>query len=190
LQFEKNDHIVDWDFICFPNSLRSLKMHGHVEQHPNPINMMHLRDLMKLTLEKATLFTPNDIEVLGSLPSLRTLRLRVNNDQDGELQFPTALFSKLEVLEIACKSKLHVRFNEEGVMEKLEQLKIHRLRGSEMQVSGLEHLVSLKQVWLLGTFDDTLKQAVQQQLDRHPKKPAPKLEADPLRSWRLICNLL
>jgi hypothetical protein len=75
-------------------------------------------------------------------------------------------------------------------MEKLEQLKIHRLRGSEMQVSGLEHLVSLKQVWLLGTFDDTLKQAVQQQLDRHPKKPAPKLEADPLRSWRLICNLL
>jgi hypothetical protein len=107
-------------------------MHGHVEQLPVPEAIKHLGNLLKLTLEKTILFTPDDIKLLGSLPSLRTLRLRVNNGQDGELEFPTALFRKLEVLEIACKSKLHVRFDEEGAMEKLEQLTIHCLQGSEM----------------------------------------------------------
>lgn len=178
LHFEKNNNFVRWYDICLPASLRSLKMHGHVERLP-PF-MKDLGNLMKLTLEMTTLFTPYDIEVLGSLPSLRTLHLHVNNnDQDGELHFPTGLFSKLEILEIACKSKLHVRFYEEGGMKKLEQLNIHCLQGSEMQFSWLEHLVSLKQVWLLGSFDDTLKQALQEQLDRHPKKPAPKLEVEP-----------
>ncbi|CAL4991659.1 unnamed protein product [Urochloa decumbens] len=178
LEFEKNDHFVrsDCDYFRLNSSLRSLKIQGHVEQLP--LTIMSLYNLLKLTLEKTTLFTPDDIEVLGRLPSLRTLRLRVNTDPDGELQFPADLFSKLQVLEIASKSKLHVKFDE-GAMEKLEQLNIHCLYGSEMQFFGLEHLVSLKQVWLLGSFDDTLKEALQQQLERNPKKPAPKLEVDP-----------
>jgi hypothetical protein len=186
LQFEKNDHFVHWDYICLPKTLRSLKMQGHVEELPlTPRNIKNHGILLKLTLEKTTLFTPEDIKVLGSLPSLRTLRLRVNKDQDGELQFHAALFSRLEVLEIACKSKLHVKFDE-GAMEKLEQLKIHCLEESELQFSGLEHMVSLNQVWLVGYFDDTLKQALQQQLDRHPKKSAPKLEVQPRPCYQII----
>jgi hypothetical protein len=161
-------------------------MQGHVEELPlTPRNIKNHGILLKLTLEKTTLFTPEDIKVLGSLPSLRTLRLRVNKDQDGELQFHAALFSRLEVLEIACKSKLHVKFDE-GAMEKLEQLKIHCLEESELQFSGLEHMVSLNQVWLVGYFDDTLKQALQQQLDRHPKKSAPKLEVHPRPCYQII----
>uniref|UniRef100_K3ZLK9 Rx N-terminal domain-containing protein n=2 Tax=Setaria italica TaxID=4555 RepID=K3ZLK9_SETIT len=173
LQFEKNDHFVHWNYIRFPRGLRSLKMHGHVEQLPPDIK--YRNNLLKLTLEKTTLFTTGDIKVIESLPSLRTLRLRVNKDQDGELQFHSGLFSKLEVLEIACKSKLSVWFDN-GAMEKLEQLKIHCLQGSEMQFSGLEHLVSLKQVWLIGFFGDALKVALKQQLHKHLKIPAPKLQ--------------
>ncbi|RCV38932.1 hypothetical protein SETIT_8G182300v2 [Setaria italica] len=179
MQFEKSDHFVHWDYISLPRSLRSLKMHGHVEQLPRGIE--YLGNLLKLTLEKTTLFTPDDIEVIGTLRSLRTLRLRVNKDQDGELQYHSSLFSKLEVLEIVCKSKLRVRFDIDA-MEKLEQLKIHCLQGSEMQFSGLEHLFSLKQVWLMGSIDDALKVALEQQLVKHLKKPAPKLEVEPRSS--------
>ncbi|TKW01591.1 hypothetical protein SEVIR_8G191200v4 [Setaria viridis] len=179
MQFEKSNHFVHWNYIRFPEGLRSLKMHGHVEQFPE--NIWCHKNLLKLTLEKTTLFTTGDIEVIGSLPSLRTLRLRVNKDQDGELQFHCGLFSKLEVLEIACKSKLSVWFNY-GAMVKLEQLKIHCLQGSEMQFSGLEHLFSLKQVWLMDSIDDALKEALGQQLSQHLKRPALKLEVEPRSS--------
>jgi len=151
-------------------------MYGHVEELPGDIK--NHDNLVKLTLEMTTLFTAEVIEVLGSIRNLQTLRLRVNKDQDGELQFPNVeyLFMKLQVLEIACKSKLHLRFDV-GAMVKLEQLKLHCLRGLKMQFSGLEHAVHLKHVWLLGSFDDnTLKAALQQQLDMLPKIPAPKLE--------------
>ncbi|CAL4991658.1 unnamed protein product [Urochloa decumbens] len=170
LQFEKTNHFLNWSAVPIPTTLRSLKMQGHVEQLPQRIK--DLGNLLKLTLEKTTLFTPDDMIVLGSLPSLRTLRLRVNTDPDGELQFPANLFSKLQVLEIASKSKLHVKFDE-GAMEKLEQFRIHCLQGSEMQFSGLEHPVSLKQVWLLGSFDDALQEALQQQLPKLQVEPRP-----------------
>jgi hypothetical protein len=79
-------------------------------------------------------------------------------------------------------------FQKGSTCENLSKKAKNEKRRSEMQVSGLEHPVSLKQVWLLGPFDDALKQAVQQQLDRHPKKPAPKLEVVPRQSqessWR------
>jgi hypothetical protein len=108
---------------------------------------------VKLTLEMTKMFTPNVIEVLGLLPSLRTLHLRVNKDQDGELQFLNkTLFEKLEVLEIVSKSKLHVSFGD-GTMKKLEQLNyLHNGFDSVMEFSGREHPVSLKQVWLLHDF--------------------------------------
>jgi len=178
LQFERNHHFLHWEELVYiPTSLRSLNMIGHVEQLPQSIE--DAVNLGKLTLEMTNaLLTAEVIPLLGNLPSLHTLRLRVSKDQQhGELQFPTALFSKLQVLEIACKSKLHLRFDV-GAMVKLEQLKLHCLRGLKMQFSGLEHAVHLKHVWLLGSFDDihTLKAALQQQLDMLPKIPAPKLE--------------
>ncbi|CAD6256320.1 unnamed protein product [Miscanthus lutarioriparius] len=171
LEFEENNPFVHWEHIGIPKCLRSLKMYGPVEKLPPRIK--DCVDLRKLTLEMATLFTPNVIEVHRLLPSLRTLRLRVNKDQDGELQFLNKnLFEKLEVLEIVSKSKLHVRFGD-GAMKKLEQLNyLHNGFQSEIQFSGLEHPVSLKQVWLLHDFPDALKESVQQQLAKHPSKPA------------------
>jgi len=178
LQFEKHNHFVHWQDISFPTNLRSLKMYGHVEELPGDIK--NHDNLVKLTLEMTTLFTAEVIEVLGSIPNLQTLRLRVNKDQDGELQFPSTehYFRKLQVLEIACKSKLHLRFHE-GAMQKLEHLNLHCLEGSEMQFSGLEHPVSLNQVWLLGSFDYALERGLQHQLVKHPKIPAPRWRLSP-----------
>ena len=113
-------------------------MYGYVEQLPPYIK--YLENLVELTLEMSTLFTAEVIEVLGSIRNLQTLRLRVNKDQDGELQFTyktlkspyEEIFKKLQVHEIACKSKLHLRFEDEGAMEKLEHLKLHCLEGSDM----------------------------------------------------------
>ena len=126
-------------------------MIGHVEQLPQSIE--DAVNLGKLTLEMTNaLLTAEVIPLLGNLPSLHTLRLRVSKDQQhGELQFPTALFSKLQVLEIACKSKLHVRFDE-GAIEKLELLKVHCLEGSEMQFLALEHPAGFPQASMASGF--------------------------------------
>lgn len=156
-------------------------MIGHVAQLPRGIE--DAVNLVKLTLE---ITDASVIEPLGRLPSLQTLRLHVSKDQQhGELdlRFPTDLFTKLQILEISCtswlfsSSKLHVKFDE-GAVEKLEQLKVHCSHSSDqIQISGLDHPVSLKQVWLVhALLEHALRKAVQQQLAKHPKIPAPKLE--------------
>jgi hypothetical protein len=80
LQFERSNHFVHWKYIYIPRSLRILKMYGHVEELPR--HMENHDNLVKLTLEMTTLFTAEVIEVLGRIPNLQTLRLRVNKDQD------------------------------------------------------------------------------------------------------------
>ncbi|KAL6890129.1 hypothetical protein ACP4OV_008892 [Aristida adscensionis] len=185
LRFEKDNH----DFTKLNSflfmSVRSLKLYGHVDKTFLSNFWLPPPELMKLSIEMSTLFTQEDIELMGSLLRLRTLRLRVKKDQDGELQFPSALFSKLQDLEITCKSKLHVKFD--GAMEKLELLKIHCCQGSSMQFSGLEHLASLKQVFVQGSLDDALKEALRQQVSIHPKQPFLRLEEadDAERSVRM-----
>nr|CAB3490297.1 unnamed protein product [Digitaria exilis] len=169
---------------------------------------LHVRNLRKLSLEMTKLLTEEDMRLLGSVQSLITLRLRVDNAQDGELQFPPQLpvnkdqshgknkapdhlpvnkdqdgnqqvlgrlFSKLQVLELVCMSKLCVRLDE-GAMEKLEVMKAHCCSDSSLEVTGLQHPVSLKQVCLQGSYGDALKEALQVQLASHPKKPALKLQ--------------
>lgn len=213
LQLDKENHVDCWDDISPPSSIRSLKLYGHVEQL-SALRFKTLRNLRKLSLEMTRLLTREDVDLLGCVDSLLTLRLRINNGPDVELQFPAhrrpvnsnqadgnhqaatapppprrqapnnpdgnqqvpgRLFSKLQVLEIASKSKLYVRFYE-GAMEKLEVLKAHCWVNSPLHLHGLKHANSLNQVYLLGSYDDTLKVRLQQKLARHPKKPALKLQ--------------
>lgn len=170
LQLDKEKHVVCWDDISPPSSVRSLKLYGHVEML-SARRFKNLRNLRKLCLEmNTTLFTQN-VLLLGSVSSLRTLRLHVKQNQDGVLQFRAHLFSKLQHLEIVCRSNLHVIFDEEA-MQKLELLKIHCHDGSLLQLSGLKHPVSLNQVRVLGTFDDALMESWRQQLAEHLRNPA------------------
>jgi len=179
---KKGNRAVDMDGVEFPMNLQSLKIYGHVERLPRSIK--GLRNLVKLRLELIT-SKREDIEVIGKLENLRTLRLLcVRKIQDAELQFharlddpghsSSRLFFNLKVLEIACANCLHVMFGE-GAMGNLELLTVHCNEPS-LQLSGLERLVSLLEVSLKGSYDSTLKEAMQQQLDEHPIRPALKLE--------------
>ncbi|KAF8700234.1 hypothetical protein HU200_034614 [Digitaria exilis] len=224
LQVVKENRSVRWDAIYLPSSIRSLKLYGHLDKL-SALRFNNLRNLRKLSLEMTKLLTEKDLHILGSVESLITLRLRVDNAHDGKLQFPPhlpanedqshgqnqtpasppvnnhqangehqapdhlpvihqadgkqqvpgRLFSKLQVLELVCLSKLQVIF-EKGATEKLEVMKAHCCSDSSLEVTGLVHLVSLKQVCLQGSYGDTLQEALQKQLDHHPKKPALKLQ--------------
>ncbi|RLM50340.1 hypothetical protein C2845_PMPSC049110 [Panicum miliaceum] len=126
--------------------LGSLKLYGHAERLPGSIK--DLCNLVKLSLELVT-FKREDIEVIEKLEKLHTLRLGVRKIQDSELQFGAWLDDSGH-----SSSKLFLN------------LKLYRL----------EHLVSLLKVSLKGSYDNTLKEALQQQLDEHPIKPVLKLE--------------
>ncbi|VAH23303.1 unnamed protein product [Triticum turgidum subsp. durum] len=169
-------------FACFgdmisqpPKTLKSLKLYGHVNKLPTWIKQ--LDNLKKLDLE-LTILLPVDIDFLGGLPDTYCLRcLCVKPIQDGELHFSTlgdVIFWRLRVLEINCTSKLLVTFVERVIWE-TEVLKIHCSGGASMQISGLEHLLSLKEVWLKGSYSYELKQDLQQQLSEHKNKPILKL---------------
>ncbi|CAL4981609.1 unnamed protein product [Urochloa decumbens] len=171
LQFEETNNLVRWGRVFFPNKLQSLKLYGNVDDLLAE-EVSGLPNLTKLSLEMTILFATKVMMALGSLQSLHTLRLGVMNGQHSELQFSSVL--KLQVLEIACKSSLHVKFNKE-TMSKLEQLKVHCSDGSTMKFYGLQNLISLKQVDLLGSSSVTFEEELRQQLAEHPKKPALKL---------------
>lgn len=180
LQLEEENFVRRGD-ISPPPSVRSLKLYGHVKEL-STLRFNNLKNLRKLSLEMTKQLTQDDMHLLGSLQSLVILHLCVNKitkDQDGnKLHFLANLFSKLQVLEITCKSRLHVRFYQ-GAMKKIEVLKAYCCDDSELRLSGIEHPVSLKQVWLLGSYGDILKERVQKKLARHPKNPTLMLQQKP-----------
>uniref|UniRef100_K3ZEE4 Rx N-terminal domain-containing protein n=1 Tax=Setaria italica TaxID=4555 RepID=K3ZEE4_SETIT len=169
LVLAKDNHVVSWDGINYPKNLRSLKLYGHVQMLPPQIK--ELRNLEKLSLEIIS-FTEEDIKVLGKLENLQILRLFVKMFDNGQLQFPIMGddFPQLKVLEIDCNSNLHICFPQRTVRN-LEVLKVCYHSGSPLQLSGLDHMISLKKVWLKGPSDGALLDSVRQQLDRNPKKP-------------------
>ncbi|RLN29360.1 uncharacterized protein C2845_PM05G16110 [Panicum miliaceum] len=175
LGLAKDNHVVRWDGMYYPKNLRSLKLYGNVQMLPPQIKELH--NLKKLSLEIIS-FTEEDMQVLGKLEKLQTLRLFVMKFDNGELQFPimpedaerSALFPELMVLEIDCSSNLHICFPLRTVPN-LELLKVCYRSGSPLKLSGLDHMICLKKVWLNGPSDVVLFDSVRQQLDRNPKKP-------------------
>ncbi|KAG2563083.1 hypothetical protein PVAP13_8KG373201 [Panicum virgatum] len=181
-------------FLELPEKLQRLKLYGHVAKLPKHIG--RLDNLTKLTLQMTTLFTMEDIQELGKLKRLHTLRLRfvvTDNDNSGEIKFcakvdgsstrvsstAPAFFDELNTLEIACRSSIHVSFLDQ--MIKLEQLKVDCSYGLSLDFTGLEHLISLNQVVLKGSPSDgcdcdAFKEALKQKLAQHPKQPPLKQE--------------
>jgi hypothetical protein len=74
-------------------------------------------------------------------------------------------FYNAQILEIDCSSRLVGKIIEweEG---NLELLKVHCTIRS--QISRLANQKSLKQVWLIGSRDEALKQDLEHQLAEHP----------------------
>lgn len=174
-----------------PKKLQSLKLYyNHVDRLPIWIDQ--LGNLRKLDLEMI-MPTQEDIHLLGDLKFYIILRLCVNPSQDGEeLHFsvrpedtennrPKGLgFPSLEVLEIACNSRLSLVMFEPRVMRLLEPLKVRCYGGQpSVRFSGLKNLNNLKEISLGGTYDGEVVEALNSEIKMCRKKPALKLEEQP-----------
>ncbi|CAL4990429.1 unnamed protein product [Urochloa decumbens] len=159
--------------------LESLSVHGE----KMPIGVMSLINLKKLSLHIVTLLTQSEIEILEQLKRLQTLRLHAKKVEDDKLQFLVRQigidkidpFANIKVLEIACKSSLHVIFDG-GAMRKLELLKVDCSYGSSLEFFGLQDTISLKQVLVKGRCEDPLKEALEKQIAEHKNSPVLNLE--------------
>jgi Leucine-rich repeat (LRR) protein len=153
-----------------PKKLKSLKLYGQVDKLPAWIKL--LSSLRKLKLQ-LTMITQDEVDLLKDLPNLNTLHLSFMDFQYGELRFRGRdSFPNLWVLEIACNSRLQsVTFDRSlVVMSTLEVLKIRCSNVSSLKFSGLEHLQSLKEVSLTGSYQDNVKEHLRRQLDGHRRK--------------------
>lgn len=168
------------DFFCcrdnisepLKESLRSLKLYGHVCKLPAWINQFS--KLSKLDLEM-TILTQEMIDFLAFTRFPHRLRLCVKPIQDDEVNISFrrrigGYFHGVKIVEIDCSSRLQLTFGE-GTMRFLLLLKVKCSGGS--QISGLAHLRKLEKVWIVGSCDVTLKQNLEQQLEGHPNEDKP-----------------
>uniref|UniRef100_A0A0A9DFR8 Disease resistance protein RPM1 n=1 Tax=Arundo donax TaxID=35708 RepID=A0A0A9DFR8_ARUDO len=165
-------------------NLQSLKLHGLVKKVPAWIK--DLPKLTKLDLEITMTEEVDMIKVLGEIKELCILRFCIKplQDGDGKLDFcvwvngqQQLCYSKVKILEIACTSKLNVSFGSEA-MPNLELLLARCHSGSTLKFAELKNLSKqkLKEVRLMGSFDNTFTEDVEKQLNEHPRNPALKLE--------------
>ncbi|XP_047056007.1 disease resistance protein Pik-2-like [Lolium rigidum] len=139
-----------------PKTLKSLKAYGHVQI--SPVWLLQLQNIKKVKFSLSIL-TQRDVEELGLYRSLR---------------IENGYWNMTRVLEIECTSRLELSFGE--LHGKVEVLKIQCSSGSSLQISLLENLIGLKEVWLSGFYHDDLKQDLERQLSSHPRKPVLKTE--------------
>ena len=165
-------------------NLQSLKLCGLVKQVPSWI-----KDLPKLTKLELEITMSEEVEVinvLGEIKELSILRLSVkpHHGADGKLDFcvwvngiQQRCYLKLKILEITCSSKLNVSFGSEA-MQNLELLTARCCSGSTLKFIEVKNLskLKLKEVWLFGSHDNTLKDDMERQLNEHPRKPPLKME--------------
>jgi len=175
------------DITQAPKTLNSLKLYGHVQILPSWI--MHHENLKKGNLEM-TVVMQEEIDVIEELRCGDVFhRLCVKPTEDGELrvgkledgsQRPgwSGKEFRVRVLEIDCSCRLHVTCGH-WVNMYVELLIVRCSSGSSLEVSGLQYLFGLNEVWLRGSYGDELKEDLQRQIDEMPegkKKPVLKLE--------------
>nr|CAB3493794.1 unnamed protein product [Digitaria exilis] len=162
------------------DTLKSFKLYGNMRRLPASW-IEQLGNLENLKLE-LTISGQEDIGALSDLRFHKTeviTRLCVKLSQGGKLDlgfvWVFSLYSSLAVFEIDCISSSEITFGY-SMMAHVELLKVRCWKEASLTFSGLEQLRSLKEVWLMGSFDDdTLKQEMQKQLAVHENKPVLKL---------------
>ncbi|GJN04993.1 hypothetical protein PR202_ga22582 [Eleusine coracana subsp. coracana] len=163
-------------------TLKSLKLYGNMKKLPVSL-IKQLGNLKKLKLE-LTISGQDDINALSDLPRIEVekneilTRLCVKLTQGGKVSFgyDDSLFfnfRSLAVLEIDCISSSEVTFK--YWMINVELLKVCcSNKKASLTFFELDKLLSLKEVWLMGSFDDKFNKEMQQQLAKHINKPVLK----------------
>jgi hypothetical protein len=168
LELKKDKHDVLYcldDISKPPKTLKSLKLYGPVHK----LSLIKkLDNLEKLDLQIAT---QEDLDVLDELPRPYILRrLLVKPIQDDELrvgsEFRDEKYTSFRVLKIDCRYRLALTF-ECSLVTCVELLIIHCSSGSSLEISGLDYLWRIKEVWLKGSYSDALKQKFAE-LSCHP----------------------
>ncbi|RCV32548.1 hypothetical protein SETIT_7G011700v2 [Setaria italica] len=167
-----------------PKTLKSLKLYGHV--HKLPDWMRQLDNLSKVDLE-ITILTQKDTRFYEQFPSQSIHgRVSVKPIQVSQVHFgvpedpPCRPWTKqFRIFKIDCTTRLQANFGEDYITSSVQLLVVHCSSGSSLQISGLEHLLVLKEVWLKGSYSYELWQQLKQQLSEHPKKPVLKPEIPP-----------
>jgi hypothetical protein len=173
LREDKQDHLYCLDDISQPpKTLKSLKLYGPV--HKLSLWIKQLDKLEKLELQIAT---QEDLDVLDELSRPHILhRLLVKPIQDGVLFLGRdddyqRYYSSFFALRIDCISKLKLTLGG-PMMDFVEHLIIHCYGGSSLELSGLDNLRCLTEVWLKGSYSNALKQ----QVANHYMRPVLNLE--------------
>lgn len=119
-----------------------------------------------------------DVDLLMNLPRLNTLCLCSKEFQYGELRFEGPC-RRLWVLEIDCNCRLKtVKFR--GTWFSMPQLEVLKIRChnnvSSLKLSGVQKLRKLREVSLTGSYDDKVKQQLENQLDENQREIKPVLK--------------
>jgi hypothetical protein len=153
--------------IAPPPETLSLKLHGHVRIVPGSW-IKDFADVEELELE-VTLQEQDDMQVILDDLIHRTgfiKRLCIKPIQDGELLIGindenNFLGLQFDVFEIVCTTNLQATI---GNIGDVEVLRVECSSGSSFQLSGLQAIRSLEEVWLKGSCNHELKQDLQHQL--------------------------
>ncbi|KAJ1254894.1 hypothetical protein BS78_K310400 [Paspalum vaginatum] len=166
-----------------PDTLELLKLHGHlrilrlpdswikkfvqVERLDLQVTLQEQQD-MQVILDQ--LIGPRKDEFYWSGRSILCIKpihggeLRIGIDDEHKSMY-------LDVLEIVCTSDLQVTFGNIGA---IDMLRVHCCSGSSLQLSGLQTIGSIKEVWLKGSYSKELKLDLQRQLAKNRCKPVLK----------------
>ncbi|CAM0908527.1 unnamed protein product [Alopecurus aequalis] len=169
-----------------PITLWSLKLYGG-NIHVSPVWMKQLERLRKVDLgdNELTISTQEDIDSLMELRCMRNIsHLCLKPIRDGELYYGLSRlslsgrdFKACKVLKIDCGGyRLALRFGYD-MPQYVEVLLVYcSTNESSLVVSGLANLLSLREVWLKGSYSEAVKQHLQHKVDQHKNKPVLKLD--------------
>lgn len=157
-----------------PKTLEQLKLHGHVRILPGS----WIKDFVtvdKLDLQVTLLQEQQDMQVildqLGGREELSRSRLCIKPIHDGELLIVRndgQMSMYLDVLEIVCPSDLlQVTIGDIG---RVKVVKVH-CSNESLQLSGLQEIEGLKEVWLKGSYSRELIHDLLVKLAQHKDKP-------------------
>ncbi|CAM0870084.1 unnamed protein product [Alopecurus aequalis] len=170
--------------FSFPENLQSLKLYGHLVKFPEWIK--GLKNLVKLKLRSSRIPEHDEaIQLLGKLPNLASLHLLGRSFVQYKevcLSFRLGLFSSLVVLELGGLGNLPECINnveslkfEQGAAPTLELLKFDSAVISSETLSGLPSLPSLKEVVLVGDYDETGLAYLRAELGENLNRPVVRM---------------
>nr|UBY07406.1 NBS-LRR disease resistance protein [Dasypyrum villosum] len=157
-----------------PPLLRSLKLDGCLGEIPGWfVNLIHL---VKLYLWGSEIKEEGKImEILGPLPNLMHLRLGYSSYTGDKLVFKTGAFPNLKKLDIWGLEQVRELIFEEGTSPQLGKIEIDYCK-MESGINGIEHLASLKEIWLDRDGKVARLGMLQREVDAHPNHPVLRLQ--------------